>query len=751
MWQAESEAHHVLPNAVPRTESSSMSPEPVVPEQSAPRVKNRLRWLSLSVVLFGAGAVGVVAWQQVKPVVDARRYASVTDEVPKAPRLEATAGETLYRIDPTGSSLTYDIQESIVGREATTATGTTHGIAGDLAINTNDLAESRVGKIVVNVEQFRSDNNLRDARIRQDFLQSHQFPLATFSISQIRGLEGKLAEGETQTFTMDGLVTLRDTSAPATWKVTASLANGTLTATATTMAKLSRFDAGPISITGLVKTSDDVKLTLKLKALDPSAHTIPTRTDRSDRSNGNDDGSRNADGPSFSRVVQPIIVANCASCHNTGQIGARTVRMDTAGDVKKVSDGIKTVTQAGYMPPWPASDKGVALSHVAKLSSKELRVLAAWSDAGGQLDVAASTKITMTKEAATRLPRKDQTLTIPAYTGSVSHNNDYRCFVLDPKITEDAYLTGYTFEGDQIEQLHHAQVFHISAEQMAASEAKDGKDGQPGWGCYSGPDLGGRRPDRIPGQPRTRDAGFSGQANLVAGWVPGQIPTIFPEKAGVRMRAGDALVLQLHYHYGDTAVADRSGLSLQLDAPTSGSRELRVINPLGPVEIPCAPKDAGEPLCDRDAAIADNVKLYGPSGAGNEFGLLALCGRTPAEMTKGFDGTVARSSCIAKVPQDGLIVGAMGHMHTLGRSFRLTLAPKSADEQILLDIPKWNFDWQMNYGFKDPVRVTAGEEIRIDCSWDRSIDLLRKPKYIVFAEGTEDEMCFATYSLILDK
>ena len=130
-----------------------MFPESVMPEQPAPRLKNRLRWLSLSVVLLGATAVGVVAWQQVKPVVDARRYASVTDEVPKAPRLEATAGETLYRIDPTGSSLTYDIQESIVGREATTATGTTHGIAGDLAINTNDLAESRVGKIVVNVEQ----------------------------------------------------------------------------------------------------------------------------------------------------------------------------------------------------------------------------------------------------------------------------------------------------------------------------------------------------------------------------------------------------------------------------------------------------------------------------------------------------------------------------------------------------------------------------------------------------------------------
>ena len=38
----------------------------------------------------------------------------------------------------------------------------------------------------------------------------------------------------------------------------------------------------------------------------------------------------------------------------------------------------------------------------------------------------------------------------------------------------------------------------------------------------------------------------------------------------------------------------------------------------------------------------------------------------------------------------------------------------------------------------------------MDCSWDRGADPLRPPKYIVFAEGTEDEMCFATYALIPD-
>jgi hypothetical protein len=255
----------------------------------------------------------------------------------------------------------------------------------------------------------------------------------------------------------------------------------------------------------------------------------------------------------------------------------------------------------------------------------------------------------------------------------------------------------------------------------------------------------------VPGQRRKRDAGFAGQNNLVAGWVPGQAPVVFPEHSGILLHPGDALVLQLHYHFSGEPVPDRSGLALQLDPGTDTSiKRLRVVNPLGPVEIPCAPDDADHPLCDREAALAANDKLYGPSGSANEMGLLTVCHRTPEELTKGFTGTVAHSSCDLVVPEDGTIIGVMGHMHTLGKDIRLTLDPGTSKEKILLDIPRWSFDWQMNYGLETPLHVKAGQPIRLDCSWDRSIDPTREQRYIVFAEGTEDEMCFATYSLIPD-
>jgi polyisoprenoid-binding protein YceI len=711
------------------------------PKRRTPSLKTRS--LVVGGVLLVAAGAAVFTWKQVKPVVESRKYASITYEVPKAPKLTPKQGETVYRIDPTESSLTYAVNENFAGKKTSTAKGTTNGIAGDIAVNPARASKARLGTIVVNLEQLHSDNNLRDARLRLDYLESHEHPLATFEVDEISGLKGNLVEGTAQDFTMTGDLTVKDITKPVTFTGTASLEDGALTAKATATAKLSDFDAGPIRIAGMVSTSDAAKLTLKLTAYDPTEHTIATTIT-------GPDAKEPENTPSFARTVQPILEANCVSCHNTGQMGAHALTIDTAGDAQSVSDGLKTVTQLKHMPPWPASDVGVPLAHKMALTPAEIAAIAKWSDAGGGIDVPADSLIKPTDNPVGPVPRKDLVLDRPAYTGSLENTNDYRCFMLDPELTEPTYLTGYTFLADQVEELHHAQVFHVSGEQVASSKALDGKDGQPGWGCYAGPDLKGRRPDKVPGRPRKRDVGFAGQSNLVAGWVPGQGPSDFGDDTGILMEPGDALVLQLHYHYSSAPTPDRSTLALQLDSGDKNLKAIRVINPLGPVEIPCAPEDQGEPLCDRDAALADNIRLYGPSGESNERGLLQLCGHTPEKLTAGFDGNVASSSCNLKVPEDGTIVAVLGHMHTLGKSLRLTLDADTPQETVLLDIPEWSFDWQMNYELAKPIHVKAGQPVRLDCSWDRRADPLRKPKYIVFAEGTEDEMCFGTYALIPD-
>ncbi|HVX17008.1 MAG TPA: YceI family protein [Acidimicrobiales bacterium] len=696
----------------------------------------RSKWRILAAVVVVLGGVAGFAWWKIHSWLDVpSRYKTVGYSVPSAPRLVAGNGETVYRIDPTRSQLGYEVSEKLVGATTGHAIGTTNGIAGDLALNPTNPAASRVGDIVANVEQFHSDQSLRDARIREDFLESATYPLATFHTTSISGLPARLEPGHTYHFQLHGTATVKKTTAPITWDATGRFANGRLTTTATTDTKLSTFGAGPISVAGLVSTSDAVRLTMRLTALDPSTNQIPTQI--AAPAGAAEHGS----GPSFHKTIQPILEASCASCHNTGKVGAEHWTLDTAGDASKVASGIGVVAKARYMPPWPASTKGVPLAHSLQLSQQQVDDLVAWGESGGHLDVPADTRIKPTPGAAGPAPRHDVVVRMAkAYEGSASIPNDYRCFVLDPHLTKSMYLTGYEFLGDQINEIHHAQVFKLPAAGRDQAAAREGQDGKPGWSCYGGPGvaLGRGRGHRV-----------VGQAGLIAGWVPGQLPVIYGHDSGVRLDPGDALVLQIHYHHEDIKpTPDRSGMALQLDPVSSRIRPITIVNPLAPVEIPCMP-GTNAPLCNRDAALADDARLYGPIGAFAEPGLLGICGKTPEELTAGFDG-VAHSSCDTKVPQSGTIIAVMGHMHTLGKSFRLTLDPGLPSQKILLDIPTWNFDWQMNYSLAQPLHVDAGQTVRMECTWDRSLDPNRPPKYIVFAEGTEDEMCFSTYALIPD-
>jgi polyisoprenoid-binding protein YceI len=736
-------------------DAAALAPEP--PADASPKGpirrllrKPAFRWAAVAAVVIVA-FVGWRVWSEVQPVLTAVQASDVSYKVPDAPRLAANTGETVYRIDAGDSKVTYSVDENIVGQTASTATGTTSGIAGDIAVNAANPSASRVGQIVIDIEQLHSDNNLRDARIRQDFLESHANPLAQFTVDSLSGMPATITDGQSYDFTMTGKLTVKGKTTPVTLTANGKVANDQLTVTANTTVKMSDLGIGPINLAGLVSTGDDVKLSLDLTAVDPAKVTIPTEVAAPAS------GAPNGKSPSFKSDVAPILASNCASCHIAGQSGAAHWDFETAGDAAKIADGIGTVVKSKYMPPWPASNVGVPLDHSKALSQQDIDTLVAWSQAGGQLDEPADTKIPPAPNPQTTVqPRHDVTLTMPdAYTGSLQNPNDYRCFVLDPHLTTAMYMTGYEVTPGQRQEIHHAQIFHIDATQAAEGEAMGGKDGQPGWSCYAGPSLpDAKSSSNTPGtggggRRGGGGGGFSLQPGLVAGWVPGQDPSIYPENSGILLQPGDALVLQVHYHYEDQPTPDQTSVALQLDPGTANIKPIQIVNPLAPVEIPCMPGQTA-PLCDRNAALQDDARLYGPTGAYVEQGLLALCRETPDQMTQNFNG-IASSTCDSKVPTSGTIVADMGHMHTLGKSFRLTLDPGQPNSQVLLDIPVWNFDWQMNYQLQTPIHVNKGDTIQMQCTWDRSLDPNRPPKYIVFAEGTEDEMCFSTYALIPDQ
>ena len=65
--------------------------------------------------------------------------------------------------------------------------------------------------------------------------------------------------------------------------------------------------------------------------------------------------------------------------------------------------------------------------------------------------------------------------------------------------------------------------------------------------------------------------------------------------------------------------------------------------------------------------------------------------------------------------------------------------------RVLLDIPVWDFDWQLIYEPTESIVIDRGDTIRIECTWDRALrDPLLEPAYVLWADGTDDEMCFST-------
>jgi polyisoprenoid-binding protein YceI len=172
----------------------------------------------------------------------------------------APAGVQLFRIDAAQSEVRYEVYETFFqGHRLNLAIGRTRGIAGDVLVNLTQPAQSQIGSIVIDISQFKSDEDRRDNFIRRNFLESGRYPTATFVTKSIDGLPASVKEGESVAVIISGDLTVKQTTRPITWNATLKLDNGKLIGSATTGIRMSDFGVGPIQIAMLV-TEDDVKL-----------------------------------------------------------------------------------------------------------------------------------------------------------------------------------------------------------------------------------------------------------------------------------------------------------------------------------------------------------------------------------------------------------------------------------------------------------------------------------------------------------
>ena len=174
----------------------------------------------------------------------------------------------VYNIVPGESRVTYEVGEVFLDQNNrfNTAIGVTNQVSGQINIDQANPKNSNLGPIEVEISQFQSDSSRRDNAIRERFLQSALFPMATFEATQIDGLPDSYQEGQEYALQVHGNLTIREVTNPITVDTQVALSSGTLTATGETSLLMSDFGFGPISIAGILQTEDEVKVRLELIA-----------------------------------------------------------------------------------------------------------------------------------------------------------------------------------------------------------------------------------------------------------------------------------------------------------------------------------------------------------------------------------------------------------------------------------------------------------------------------------------------------
>jgi mono/diheme cytochrome c family protein len=179
-----------------------------------------------------------------------------------------------------------------------------------------------------------------------------------------------------------------------------------------------------------------------------------------------------------------------------------------------------------------------------------------------------------------------------------------------------------------------------------------------------------------------------------AAYVPGNSARILPEGYAKRLPKGASLRFQIHYTPNGKATADQLELGFVF-SPKEPEFEVRVIG------------------------IADPVLRIPPNAADHP----------------------ERTSL--KVPVEVELLGFMPHMHVRGKAFKYEMVEPSGKRGTLLDIPRYDFNWQLSYKPAEPIRVPAGSVIEVTGRFDNSAGNPANPdpsRTVRWGPQTDDEM-----------
>ena len=313
--------------------------------------------------------------------------------------------------------------------------------------------------------------------------------------------------------------------------------------------------------------------------------------------------------------------------------------------------------------------------------------------------------------------------------------DDYHCTLVDPHVNQNSFIVSSQFSpgtGSAAREVHHEITFLVPPSVTAQVKTlnKSGK----GWTCFGESPL-----------PALSLASLTATPWLSA-WAPGHGKDVLPATTGTPLPAHSLVIMQVHYNLlpGDKPV--KVGVRLNTVPASTHLRPLTLTPYPAPINMPCpaavAADLAAHPLCARDASLQYLSKRFGAGAVVFQNILEFLCGENVASPPEGDSVT-----CTQYIRQPGYIVRTTAHMHLLGRSMTMVVDPGTPQAKTVLDVPKYDFNYQTSYDLKHWVKVQPGDKVQFTCTYDPTLaselPALRKAPahFVTWGDGSSDEMC----------
>lgn len=391
----------------------------------------------------------------------------------------------------------------------------------------------------------------------------------------------------------------------------------------------------------------------------------------------------------FSTQVWPILQRRCVSCHQPGEVAP--MPLTSYAEVRPWAQAIREAVLTRKMPPWHAAG-GTAhnFRNDRSLTEAEIRMIANWVKEGAQEGDPLKTAFHPARgPGGWRLGKPDIVIRVPGFRVPASGQLTYRYLITGGLFPKDVWVRAAEFRIDQRRAVHHINAYARGPESSYLA------------GYPKGEIVAATLADR-----RRRREGeklFDRRQQLV-GWEPGYEPMPWLPDGAKQIRAGSDIVFEMHYSPNGKEVTDYSQLGIYLARVPPAERVLAI-----------------DTLRDLDLAIPAGERDY-----------------------------VSRASMTLAQPVK--LLSVQPHMHYRGRAMEVQAVYPDGRTELLISVPKYDFNWQTTYVLREPMLLPAGTRLDSVARFDNSVNNALNPDAAVlinWGDQTTDEMHIAFLELAL--